>query len=144
MSFNMGGTHSRPRSSDSDENNKKPSANTPEASSSTAASSGSALPNSSRTGKGHQSNPLTKLPGDVLNQEIIGCLPFKEQRRARGVDKFFKQTIDEDRLLNVEHACRFICYGQPEELLTLLSHDPELFSIPTLLQKMHPVVNFTI
>lgn len=118
----MRGTQSRPGSSDSDDNDKKPSADTPEASSSAAASSSGA-------GGGHK-NLLAKLPSDVLNQEIIGRLSFKEQQRARGVNKFFKQTIDKDRLLNVEHACRFICYGQPKELLTLLSHDPELFFHP--------------
>lgn len=127
----MGGTHSKPGSDDA-EDDKKQSSEAPDTSSNDEASSSSShssiASSSGTTSRNKPKNKLTDLPKDVLDYGIIGeYLTVQEQQKLRGVNRFFKQTIDEDRSLNARLACYHVLTGQPEELLKLLAKDPDLF-----------------
>lgn len=121
----MGDTHSKPGSDDAEDNKKQSSSEAPDISlTNEASSSGTASAN-----KPKERSDLD-VPDKVFKYSIGEFLTVQEQQKLRGVNLFFMQTIGEDRALNARLACRHVLTGQPEELLKLLSKDPEIFFHP--------------
>ncbi|OGV37959.1 MAG: hypothetical protein A3E88_03450 [Legionellales bacterium RIFCSPHIGHO2_12_FULL_35_11] len=131
----MNGKRSKPGSEDAEDDkkrsSKKRSSDTPDTLLTNEALSSADLPiksfSSSSFGTDNHKNGITDLPDALLKYRIGDYSTLKEQQKLRGVNRFFNQTIGEDRALNARIACYHVLTGQPEKLLKLLAKDPEIF-----------------